>query len=138
MITSYLICLYFWRTFRYKCLKGIYSWIIYSVSILLRIAKFNQQEIDNGEFYFQSYVFLVFVNVFHKSEIRDVEAIETDELIQDIELANQKMMNFIRMKMIVMKLMTAIQNLTRISKRTQRQIETQSTHEMPHMLNQHW
>ena len=34
--------------------------------------------------------------------------IETDELIQDIELTNQKMINLIRIKTVVTNLMTAI------------------------------
>ena len=48
---------------------------------------------------------------------REVETTETDELIQDIKLTNQKMMNLIRMKTAVLKLMKAIQILPLISKR---------------------
>lgn len=67
------------------------------------------------------YVLLVFAIVYHKSEIRNAEATETEELIQDIELGNQKMKNLIRMKMVVTNLMTAIirnQILTLIKEET--------------------
>ena len=93
-----------------------------------------------ARFIFKSYVLLVFATIFHKSEIRDVETTETDELIEDIELTNQMMMNLIRMNTIVTNLMTAItinQILTLISKMKQRQIEWQSTHKMPLMQMRH-
>ena len=75
---------------------------------------------SNDKIHFQSYVLLVFATVSHESEIRDVEWIENDELIQDIELTDQKMMNLIRMKTVVTNLMTVITItliLTLISKR---------------------
>ena len=85
-----------------------FTWIIYTVSVLFNIAKFIQPETDNISIHFQLSVLLDFATIFHKSEIEDVDTTETDELIRDIELANQKMMNLIRMKTIVTKLMTAI------------------------------
>ena len=70
----------------------------------------NDKNIQNAHcsIHFQLSVLLDFATIFHKSEIEDVDTTETDELIRDIELANQRMMNLIRMKTIVTKLMTAI------------------------------
>ena len=69
-----------------------------------------------------------------------LEMTETDELIQDIKFTNQKMMNLIRMKSVVTNLMMGItinQILPQISKRKQKQIESQSTHKIPHMQIKH-